>query len=88
MNIIEKLGITPIKAHCSHHDGDSFFNYQEVRELEKQMNEMLKALIHRVQTDYIYVQHGEIDFRDIESDVKIIEKATGKSWGDIKETLN
>jgi len=50
--------------------------------------EMLEALIRRVQTDYIYVQCGEIDFRDIESDVNIIEKATGKSWEEIKELLN
>ncbi len=50
--------------------------------------EMLEALIRRVQTDYIYVQCGEIDFRDIEADVKIIEKATGKAWEEIKALLN
>ena len=50
--------------------------------------EMLEALIEIANTNYQYYMSGEIDFEDMENEVKIIEKATNKSWEEIKELIN
>ena len=49
--------------------------------------EMLEALIEIVQTNMTYVEQGEIDIEDIQKELGIIERATGKSWSEIKEML-
>lgn len=90
--MIEKLGITPIRVgYYESIDGTHercIEDISAVKRLESQRNELLEVLLRRIQTDYIYVQCGEIDFRDIEGDVKVIEKATGLTWEEVKEKIN
>jgi hypothetical protein len=45
--------------------------------------EMLKTLIDIIKTWYVYVEDGELRIQAIEKEIKLIEKATGKSWDEI-----
>ncbi len=82
MNMIEKLGITPI-------DLDDYENVDHaigkpIRELEQQRNEMLEALIEVIKTDLDYNGYSYM-FPEL---IPIVEKATGKTWEEIKELIN
>ena len=79
--VIEKLGIKRILAHSTHRDGYTFFDYCEVRDLQIQRDKLLEALIKSEIMDEKL--HGGNDF----DNQKIIEKATGKTWQEIKELL-
>ncbi len=90
MNMIEKLGITPI-------DLDDYENVDHaigkpIRELEQQRNEMLEALIKIYNSVYVN-QFGDYcitsDFQDaFEIIGPLIQKATDKTWQEIKELIN
>ena len=76
MNIIEKLGITPLP--CYGTGKKWIFDLWEVKALEEQRNEMLEALIKV--TILSNTKHDYV--------VTAIEKATGKTWTEIKELIN
>ncbi len=80
MNIIEKLGITPIRIQGEYGAATGNVNKIKIRELEQQRNEMLDALIKAVKEPVKFSWHTD----DV---IKIIEKATGKTWKKIKELL-
>ena len=96
MNIIKKLGITPGPWTINHHDinyindPEWFYRVCEVSLHRKYPGnicliaaapEMLEALIKSEIMDEKL--HGGNDF----DNQKIIEKATGKTWEEIKELL-
>jgi len=89
MNIIEKLGITPIEDFLSGTDtsGEFVCSKDEVRDLEIQRNEMLEALIEIATDKSFFNIPGEAQKR-VDIARKVLEKATGKSWGQIKGLLN
>jgi len=55
-DIIEKLGIKPLKTYFYIADGD-YCNPQEVRELEQQRNEMLEALVKDIDLLETIMEH-------------------------------
>ena len=79
MNIIEKLGISPIKRKYYFFSTNRHFDIDEVRKLEQQRNEMLEALIERSLSED--KKYGIRNWSLVEA----IEKATGKTWQQIKE---
>lgn len=100
MNIIERLCIEPIKSiPCSLYKVTPF-NLNEVREVEQQRNELLEALIDLTNSKYHddYYACRVNGWSEKESKEKallyikeytdIIEKATGKTWEEIKELLD
>ena len=84
MSIIEKLGISP-DYDFSDIDINAYphmvFNVESIIKLKNQRDEMLEALI-----EVCYDRH-EYNYFQLEA-VKVIEKATGKSWEEIKERIN
>ena len=99
-NIIEKLGIKPIGTMGAVMGGFgsmALIKLSEVRELEQQRNEMLEALIMdevgiillKAVTKEKTRTYYNIDDAFINSKrLEIIERATGKSWEEIKELFN
>ena len=85
--IIELLGINQLSSKSTHKDGYAFFDYREVRELEKQRDEMLEALIHAY--DFIEDCGAQAGVSYILDEIieKSIQKATNKSWPEIKTLL-
>lgn len=93
-NIIEKLGIKGLK-HTLVSEG--FFNSRvytsfvsfEVRELEQQRNEMLEISIDTILTEMEMCPNipEEMILAAYSNFVTVIEKATGKSWKEIKELI-
>ena len=86
MNIIEKLGIKPIRAHLFYADvhaktSEPYCKADEVREVEQQNAEMLEALIDQE------LSHEKCNAVS-ESIVKIIEKVADETWEQIKELFN
>ena len=82
---IETLGIKPLIAHMipsTQYGMISSFELEDVRKLEQQRNDLLEALIEMV----IDVGHDIPEALILHTEeVSIIEKATGKSWEEIKE---
>lgn len=98
MGIIEKLGITQIeRRYVGDYDVSEGYiavcRDESVEELERQRDEMLEALIDIVSkfqrivpTKTKYVQEYQDEFlANYDIQIKAIEKATGKTWEEIKE---
>ena len=91
-SILEKLGITPIFKRllfvncdgCGAEHEYLFFKEGEVREIERQRNQMLEALINSVKW-FDFQNDGNFHNQDIEDQRGLIESATGKSWEEIKK---
>ena len=92
MNIIEKLGIKPYKDVCL-----GLREYEGVK-IEKQRNEMLMGLIDSCKmfewyTDIHYKKYGVDSEKYARNKLQadylkgIIEKATNKTWEEIKELI-
>ena len=87
MNLIEKLGITPIEWFMR--GGEAVCLEKEVRELEQQRDEMLEALMHSTIEMEIYAEYhpnsGTPYF--VRKNIKAIENADTehRSWQEIKE---
>ncbi len=101
MNMIEKLGIEPIElipycddcVRCDTRYTYLTFEEDDVRNLEGLRNEMLEALIELI--DYqINMTQDLLDDCSCElcelakEKISVIEKATGKTWEEIKELNN
>lgn len=88
MNIIEKLEITPVTVYEVDIKNDLVQDYceaWEVGELEEQRDEMLEALI-----DILRILEPPMrDFTGawVYKHRKTVEKATNKTWEEIKEIL-
>ncbi len=81
MNIIEKLGITPIEWFM--HYGETVCMENQVREVEQQRNELLKIIIKHLDLN----QRGYFLKQKISKD--IIEKTCHPlKWEEIKEFHN
>ena len=86
MNIdLSKLGITPIQRHENKITGDMLFSEHEIRKVEKQRDEMLKALIELGEKSDVYdrIFSSQID-RIIRG---AIELTANKPWGTVKKEL-
>jgi hypothetical protein len=85
MNIIKKLGIKRIQSvHGKSHGGEYSFCFEtNVRELERQRDKMLEALIDIMKI----MEPARRDFTGawVYKWMPTIEKATGKTWNEIKE---
>lgn len=82
-DIFEKAGITPIVEFMDDR-GLYVCNSKPVRELEKQRNEMLEALVDLV--SFVEDMMGILTWdENLEDPRKIIEKATGLTWEEINE---
>lgn len=80
--IIEKLGITPLNQYYNKILDLDIFSTQQIREVESQRNEMLKALI-----DVLEMYEGD-GFPDASFLYDPLFKKIGTSWSEIKELLN
>ena len=85
MTIIEKLGIEPIKE-CSMyttfgHDNGEWVEETKVRKLENQRNDLLEALIWTAK------QIEDEEFMRPPKIINPIERATNRSWEQIKELI-
>lgn len=84
--MIEKLGITPLEPNESARTPKytclyKTFSTEQVREVEQQRDEMLEALI--------VICSENINYETRHALGRIaVEKATGKSWEEIKEINN
>ena len=97
-DLIEKLGIKPINQfECIGTNGirrNAVCNASEVRELEQQRNEMLEALIKSVESEIEYEASGDAGSWNVfeneptKTSIAVIQKATGKSWKEIKELID
>ena len=86
MNIIEKLGIMPIERNSIGPFRMLMCDSEEVQEVEQQNRDMLKALINilKLWEEGAYSPDWMIKDTQITT---VIEKATGKSWEEIKELI-
>ncbi len=96
MSIIEKLGVTPVHSFPVATIIGNEINVSlsvDVKKKEKIFNEMLEALIDSVVIAVDIERalgNGLSEFvEDMKTDKRVlaIEKATGKSWEEIKELL-
>ena len=93
-NIIEKLGITPLKQYYNRILDLDIFSTHEIRELEKQRNELLVDHIIDAMSCEESILRDSIFTNDkvkkiLEERIDIIEKiCSPKSWTEIKELLN
>jgi hypothetical protein len=91
MNIIEKLGITPIGyIYGQLHGVEAAYCYHSnLQIIEQQRNEMLEALIEsNIELEIYHEYHPKTGTGHfIQRNIKAIEKATGKTWAEIKELL-
>ncbi len=76
--LTEKLGIKPILMYEG--GGGYYVDGEQVRKLEQQNAELLEVLIRQE------LSHAKCNAVS-ESIVKIIEKATGKTWQEIKQLI-
>jgi hypothetical protein len=84
MNIIEKLGVK-LKSD-GRHEFKSESIYQSVRNAA---SEMLEALIEEI--NLYYDTFGDVDgdnCEHIQRHISVIEKATGKTWEEIKDLMD
>lgn len=80
MNIIEKLGIEPLKQYYNRILDLDIFSTHEIRAVESQRNELLEALIE--------IGNTTEDFDDaIYSAQKIVSKNFDIPWDKIKDLL-
>jgi len=86
MSIIDKLGITPIQRHYNKLLDIDLFSEHEIREIEKQRNEMLEALIKDIlmTEDEGWCEVCQNHSHTISCAKRIaVEKATGKTLEEI-----
>ena len=94
-NIIEKLGIKPTMVYFAGqlNPGTPICLDKDVRELEQQRNELLGALIDvtfeqsKILESINVTLMDDIVAKHIHR-IEIIEKATGKSWEEVKKIKN
>jgi len=86
MKIIEKLGIKPLVSYSHDPFGLPIYDPDEIEGLEELRDEMLIWILGMTKScESLNIEKGAelIDFGP-----EIIKKATGKSWGEIKEILD
>lgn len=84
-DIIEKLGIKPVMFYSFDCKEWITTEHDRIREIERNHDEMLEALIDLVLCDSLFDFQELINKRDKYQ--AVVEKATGKSWQEIKELL-
>ena len=87
--MIEKLGITPLKVEKTDFVNEiyptAYVDPTAAKEIERQRNEMLDALIDiTYQMEPRWFEGWE---KDISYNKEIIEKATGRTWVEVKELI-
>lgn len=97
-SIIEKLGYVPTSLEPIHYDGKHILiDVDELKEIIRQRDEMLEAMIeveefwdeHRFDVDIVdddgYAEEYNRYSNELDFIYTIIQKATGKTWEEIKE---
>lgn len=88
MDIIKKLGIErpDYIDGCFIRGDGNWIEYEEYLKLEQQRNEMLEALIDDIQS-YEFSPGDMFPFSNYKRNKSIFQKATGKTWEEIKELI-
>ena len=89
--MIEKLGITPLERYYNPLLEQDIWSSFEIRDLESKRNEMLEALIGDIGLYDAVIETMPLKNEALkmlrQERISIIEKATGKTWEEIKEII-